>query len=95
MPHMPHMAQHPPAWWHACPSNHTTPHDAASSALHQLTAPAPLHSAELLLRRPWLPGSSDIEQLGKIFQVGVEVGGLGLGLLCASGDAGPKAVAQP
>ncbi len=24
--------------------------------------------AELLLRRPWLPGSSDIDQLGKIFQ---------------------------
>lgn len=24
--------------------------------------------AELLLRRPWLPGNSDIDQLGKIFQ---------------------------
>ncbi|GFH14764.1 protein kinase domain-containing protein, partial [Haematococcus lacustris] len=24
--------------------------------------------AELLLRRPWLPGTSDIDQLGKIFK---------------------------
>lgn len=23
--------------------------------------------AELLLRRPWLPGSTDVDQLGKIF----------------------------
>lgn len=28
----------------------------------------PAAPAELLLRRPWLPGTSDIDQLGKIFQ---------------------------
>ena len=25
-------------------------------------------AAELLLRRPWFPGNSDIDQLGKIYQ---------------------------
>ncbi len=27
-----------------------------------------LCAAELMLRKPWLPGNSDIDQLGKIFQ---------------------------
>ncbi len=27
-----------------------------------------LMSAELLLRRPWFPGNSDIDQLGKVYQ---------------------------
>lgn len=26
-------------------------------------------AAELLLRRPWFPGASDIDQLGKVYQV--------------------------
>jgi hypothetical protein len=32
--------------------------------------PAIPRSPELLMRRPWMPGQSDIDQLGKIFQVG-------------------------
>jgi hypothetical protein len=28
----------------------------------------PLLCPELLLRKPWLPGTTDIDQLGKIFQ---------------------------
>ena len=33
-----------------------------------LSALARARRAELLLRRPWLPGASDLDQLGKIFQ---------------------------
>lgn len=27
-----------------------------------------MRCAELMLRRPWFPGESDIDQLGKVFQ---------------------------
>jgi len=36
-----------------------------------LTSLLSLFSVELLLRRPWFPGNNDIDQLGRIFQVGV------------------------
>jgi hypothetical protein len=37
-------------------------------------SPAGAAAAELLLRKPWLPGNSDIDQLSKIFQAGAAAG---------------------